>query len=219
MHVWLKCRSDKIITIMLLIVCAIFILGGAVNNGFSWFVMAIPFVVVYVKLLKGFNQPQKACLIALLLLFCSPIFIDKSHSTLFYPCLGSKVTLAKGWGYVQFVGSKHYSLIKPDALRDYANVKVGEMLLKPLKVFSSPVEMTMSEMGVSFADFGTTLEPVFMDKTGNSYSINSYSFNNEIRRGSIKTDDLSDTEELQSYWTERLGLLMTWPVWPVILLS
>lgn len=213
-----SCSSKNI---FILIISIVFISGGAVNNGFSWFVPAIPFAVIFVLQLRYFSKKQTIWIVISMIVVCMPLAWNHSKNNILYPYLNTEVRFNSGWGYHQFYDSKYYSLVSPENISSSRKHEVlqPKFYSQTLVLLEDSIPMHMSKMSVSHADFGTSLIPVFEDANENLFSIYAVNLIDGIQKGTIESNDLQAVENLQSLLTRCLGNLMYWPLIPIIILS
>ena len=209
----MKFLSDKVTNNIIFFVCGTFILGGAVNTGFSDFLGAVPFFITYVYRLINFEHPHKVLLIVVLLIICSPVFIKESQSTFFYPCIGTTVELKSGWGYMVFKGDDEKYLASPEEI--LGNIKnPSSHIIQSIKVFSSKKELKIIEVTSILSQ-----SVMLSDELGMLYSISPSELLKEVNSGNIKSKLLEGAESLESTPVRMLGYLMLWPIAPMILIQ
>lgn len=192
-------------------ICFIFILGGAANIGLTSFFMSLPFWILFYWRLCNYKKQTKIIVLLVTILTCSPL-IPKEDNPLFFPDIGEKIQIDSNWVFKKYSDSKYLSLWKYDPLDNdsYATSTVQ---------INKTIRLEMIKVSVSHPELGTSLWPVFIDKNGVEYTISESSLIEGVKDGSIISHDLIGTTNLQSRWTFYLGLLMGWPLIPIILLS
>ena len=78
--------------LFLLIICCLFILSGAVNNGFSRWVPAIPFLFLAIWSARDFSQKSRVVIAGVMMLL-SWIIWPAEDNSLIYPYVGEPVYL------------------------------------------------------------------------------------------------------------------------------
>jgi hypothetical protein len=213
---------QNILRWVIIVISMIFIAGGAVNNGSTWFLMAIPFAVVFAFAIRPFSQTQKHLLVACLIALCLPLAWKHSENKLLYPYLGSRVEFLPGWGYEKYGSEEYFSLVDPESVsfrmeypKQYEDKNWSDLKL----VSSESSHMRMVVMEVSHADLGIHLQPVFEDERGMRYTLGAHELSKELKLGTVKSEDLKDTTRLQSEWSFWLGRLMWYPSLPFMALK
>jgi len=226
--------SGTWINISLLALSILFMAGGAVNNGFTWFLLAIPFVILFFIQLRYFSKIQVAGILIVVIVILIPLGWNHPENRLLYPYLGAVAEFQQGWGYEQFSDSKYFSLVSPESVpfsRKFAASQPEFFTLK-LVMLDGPVVMTMVRVGASHPDFSTVLRPIFKDSKGDLFSVNSDRLLEGIENGTVISDDLQNVKSLptgglnqgefkilQSRWSWLLGNLMYGPLFPFIIIS
>jgi hypothetical protein len=84
---------DSPLKIILICVCALFTFGGAVNQGLSGFIFAIPFLLLWIILI--FNSGKKIVIISLIVLLLILILyvLRVKESAIFFPANGKEIVL------------------------------------------------------------------------------------------------------------------------------
>ncbi len=218
------------VNILLLSISIVFMAGGAVNNGFSGFFFAIPFMILFLFQLRHFTLIQVMGILCLVLVLLIPLRWNQPENKLLYPYLGSVVEFQKEWGYEHYEDSHYTSLVPPK----YAATSFddeGRLLDIPTATRDTPTTMRMVRMEVSTADFGMQLKPIFEDSQGQRFSVYSRELFEGIDEGNVVSNDLKkvnrkpvllggfteNSDPLQSRWSQYLGNLMYWPMAPVII--
>lgn len=83
--------------------------------------------------------------------------------------------------------------------------------------FELPMTLTMSEVHVGHPNLGTQLEPIFIDKENQQYQSPNHRLLRTIKKGRIISKDLAEVSDLQSRWSWSLGILMAWPIFPILM--
>ena len=212
---WIK--AFKLVTFKkpLLVLSILMILAGAVNNGFTWFLLAIPYLILFLYLIKKFFKKQAIRLITAVSLAVILLGYDHSHNVLLYPYLGSEIQLTDGWGYQRFESSEvHY-------LKDFTGRldETSPSYISKQDLFQQPLKLTLSEIHATHPDMVLSLEPIFTTQTGDKLQISESELFKSIKEGRILSKDLDGVTNLQSRWTYWLSALLMWPRLPMMILG
>jgi len=198
-------------------ICALFIVGGAVNNGMTGSLMAVPFFIVFFLKLKSYDTRKRVFWLLLLILICAPLEWNKPKNTILYPYLNTEAEIKSGWGYEKH--SDYYTLISPEAIE----FKIKSKKIPPfihsrnIVVFDKDIRVKMDRMHVSHSEFSTHLLPVYLADDGTEYLIFTDDLFKGVSTGTIKSSALVGVDNLQSSWTISLGNLMSWPMAPAFI--
>ncbi|WP_235956109.1 hypothetical protein [Grimontia sedimenti] len=200
---------------MKLAVCITFILGGAVNQGFSWFFLAIPFAIAFLFLLKHFSLKLKIALPIFVAVLVYPLTWQHEKNKIIYPYLGDQFTASCGWQAVQysrdFTGYSYETLVpKGGKIYDYYVISK-----RPVPCGS---DWTLTRVFVKHPDLSTLYYPVF-SIGGSEMAMSGYELNEAFASKKLKHDQIDTSYELQSEWTKSLSNLMMWPVAPIMILN
>ncbi|MEZ9369131.1 hypothetical protein AB4140_09955 [Shewanella sp. 10N.286.51.B2] len=204
--------------IVFLTVSLLFIFAGAVNLGFTGFLWATPFMVLFFIIIRDYHKRLKYSLIIIVSMVFAFFMWDKPTNKLIFPYLGAKVELVSGWGYQGAAYSNQFYLIKPDNIENW---RQRSHTNDPFEVvlFDENVTLTMDRVEISHPSFGLSLGVIFTDANGNEFYISPDSLINSVAIGDILSEQLTGVESTQSAWSNNIGLLMAWPMLPVILFS
>jgi hypothetical protein len=187
----------------------IFILSGAINNGWSGQFFAIPFWIFFIIIL--FNSTKKFSLISLTTLLIPYFIFSLDHKTnpILYPILGSQIELVGQWNYVVYSDSPHLKYLAPPSEKDFS----WSAYKTHIKIVT-PLTLELAGIDTSHADFGTQLIGIFRDKNGDTFRFYLNGLKRELSEGTITEDAGSGFKdnEYQSNFSQRLGLLMMWPL-------
>lgn len=205
---WLRSAS--------IVISLVMVAGGSVNNGFTQFFFAIPFLLYYVIQGSKYGLRARACLSVALLIVSVPLFIDASKSRLFYPHIGAELSVLPGaivTGYPEgpSIGPQSLIEIGSTGLHNFSSVEL--MTTLKLKVVG---------VKISHPDFAKSIDLVVMNDDGTQYIFYSGYLYDGIKNGWVLSDDILLNDKLQRTWTICLGSLMLWPLAiliPVTLIS
>jgi len=196
----------------LLILAILMILAGAVNNGFTWFILAIPYLIVFLYLIKKFYKKQALKIIAAVSFAAIPLSYDHPHNVLLYPYIGAEIQLANGLGYIKYESSD------TRYLKDFN----GQLEKEPSRyiaeqaLFSHPLKLTLSRVHADHPDMGLMIYPVFTSQTGESFQIEEGDLFRLIDKGRIVSQDLTGVSNIQSRWSYWLSSFLVWPIIPMM---
>jgi len=193
-------------------ICALFIVGGAANNGMTGCLMAVPFLIVFFLKLKSYDTRIRVFWLLLLILICAPLEWNKPKNTILYPYLDTTAKIKSGWGYEKY--SDYYVLISPESIElERKSKKILPLIhSRNIVVFDKDIRVKMDRMHVSHSEFQTRLLPVYLADDGAEYLIFSDDLTNGVSTGTIESSPLMGVESLQSSWTMSLSNLMLWPM-------
>ena len=200
------------------IVCALFILGGSINRGWSGFFWVIPFVLGLLVIIWPWSMTYKALAVLSVAIPCSVLAWDKSSNSLLYPYLSEQATFQVTWGLTSHGDVS--DLISPDLIHIYTSeTRHGVMYQQQFTALTEPLTLTLQQVDVSNADFGEQRIAIFSDDAGHLYVVYEDSLLRGVAQGTVVSNALNGVTSLQSAWTRYLDLLMMWPMLPVILFS
>lgn len=201
----------KTISYLALIVCALFIGAGAVNQGFSGFLLALPFVAGFIFTLKAFSLKRKVGYIAVVAIFSVPLAWNHEENKIIYPWLGTDFVAKCGWQAVEFeqgyTGHAYYTLIPQ-------GTDINEQYVVSRQTIPCDSVWKLTRVFVHHPDLGTLYYPVF-SIDGFEATMSGYQLNDAFSSKLLEHSQIGSSYELQSSWTNSLSLLMMWPPLPV----
>ena len=194
-------------------------IGGATNNGFSSFVLVIPFIVIFFVKIKPLCHLYQILLLLFLTIVCSCLAWDKPKNILLYPYLNTEIEVMTGWAYIKTSDAMDYQLIAPSSINFWRdNIRHEENYFDDeLVILKKTIHLTMERVEALHVGFSTQLKPVFLDVKGNQFTLFSEDLYEGIRLGTIKSSALENVNSLQSKGTKYFGDLMFWPLLPLFI--
>lgn len=205
----------KIISFFMLATCAVFIVAGAVNQGFSGFTLALPFVAVFLYLLKHFSLKARVITLCGIVLMVLPFAWQHEENTIIYPWNGDEFTASCGWEAItygkEFTGYQYATLV-------FEGAEVDEKHLLSRRAISCEATWTLKRVMVRHPDLTTQYYPVFAIN-GIEATMSGRELNIAFQAGRLTHAYIRHSYELQSEWTQNLSQLMMWPSVPISLLT
>lgn len=198
--------------VLLICVCLLFAAGGAVNQGFSAFVFALPFIRLLYSALPG-RAIHRMAMAAGTTAIMVAISLTAETNRIIYPHIGETFQASCGWDVI----TDKYAPQSIKAIVHQGKYVDADFILDrhPLPCSTS---WTLRRVTLSHPDFGTTYDPVFAVE-GQEFVMHDSDLTAALEAGDISRPGLSSAEQLQSTWTARLGMLMMWPMLPIMLLA
>ena len=203
--------------LVLLIICCFFILSGAVNNGFSRWAPAIPFLFLAIWSARDLSQKTKALIAGVMMLLCWIIWPSEDNS-LIYPHVGEPVYLQGNFVSIKYSMEPHNYIYSPDQTLPAEHVESRTFFGEGPDEISQ--QLVLSGVKTSHPDFSLKLHAVLTDNKGNDYLLREEKLKDGIKDGIIVISgqsSLNHFDSLQTRWSYWLGMGMAWPV-PIILL-
>lgn len=221
----------KIIVWILQIILSLFVLGGAVNDGFSYFIFAIPFAIPF--FIIAYRSKSKIHLFySAFILIISLIFIfTRTHNPLLYPSIGENITFNQPIPVTKFTnknGIFSYDEEVPLFTKNPIDKKYIENEISLPKG-----EYRITSIRIDHPDFGSKYQYFLSNsKTGERFQVgsvvimqkNGWIFNDEASEDLIELAKLTENsdESIKKFKSIRpvffnLSLLMAFPAWPTLL--
>ncbi|MCG9753124.1 hypothetical protein L1D54_22035 [Vibrio brasiliensis] len=201
----------KTISYLTLAVCALFIGAGAVNQGVSGFLLALPFVAGFIFALKAFSFKSKVVYIAVVTIFSISLAWNHEENKIIYPWLGTDFVAKCGWEAVKFeqayTGYDYYTLVPQGA-------EIEEQYVVSRHSIACDSVWKLTRVFARHPDLGTLYYPVF-SIDGYEATMSGYQLNDAFSTKLLKHSQINSSYELQSSWTDSWSLLMMWPALPV----
>ncbi|EJL6398274.1 hypothetical protein NMR73_001221 [Vibrio navarrensis] len=205
----------KIISFFMLATCAAFIVAGAVNQGFSGFTFALPFVAVFLYLLKHFSLKARVIALCGIVLMVLPFTWQHEENTIIYPWSGDEFIASCGWEAItygkEFTGYQYATLV-------FEGGEVDEKHLLSRRPISCEATWALKRVLVRHPDLSTQYYPVF-SIDGFEATMSGRELNTAFQAGRLTHAHIARSYELQSEWTQDLSQLMMWPSVPISLLT
>ena len=207
--------SNKFLLATVIFVCAIFTFGGAVNLGFSGFLMALPFMILWV--LTASMAGKKTILISFVIFLAILFFyfLKLNESKIFFPANNREIVLNQDACF-DFYTSEHSNpkenFILANSLAselECLNNKQSKSSVKRSRIVIKGTKFKIFKTEVSWADFGEHFRAVVQDSEGTLTIFNPEIF--DFTDGTKLTED-----NLRQPYLYYPSLLMYWPVFPVI---
>ncbi|WP_010448466.1 hypothetical protein [Vibrio rotiferianus] len=201
----------KTISYLTLAVSALFIGAGAVNQGVSSFLLALPFVAGFILTLKAFPLKGKVGYVAVVTILSIPLVWNHEENKIIYPWLGTDFVAKCGWEAVKFEqGYTGYDY--PTLIPLGADIEEQYVVSRHSVTCGSVWKLT--RVFVRHPDLGTLYYPVF-SIDGYEATMSGYQLNDAFSSKLLKHSQINSSYELQSSWTDNWSLLMMWPALPV----
>ncbi|UFN68424.1 hypothetical protein LN249_08730 [Vibrio alginolyticus] len=201
----------KTTSYLTLAICALFIGAGAVNQGVSGFLLALPFVGGFVFTLRAFSLKKKVGYIAVVAIFSIPLLWNHEENQIIYPWLGTNFVAKCGWEAVKFeqdyIGYDYYTLVPQGE-------DIEEQYVISRHSITCDSVWRLTRVFVRHPDLGTLYYPVF-SINGYEATMSGYQLNEAFSSRLLKHSQIGSSSELQSSWTDSWSLLMLWPALPV----
>ncbi len=200
---------------LILFVCLIFIAAGAVNQGGSAFLFALPFVVAFIYVLRSFSIKTKITLIAVAAILIVPLAWKHEVNKMIYPWIGSEFIATCDWEAIQYEpGYTDYSY----ATLVQKGAEIDEQYV--INRFEIPCDDTweLTRVFVQHPDLGTLYYPVF-SIAGYEATMSGHALDDAFKSQMLVHSQIHSSGELQSEWTNSLSLLMMWVAIPIWLLT
>ena len=208
---WIKC--------VLLVICCLFILSGAVNNGITRWLYGIPFVFLAIWLTHDWPGKIRAPL-AIIMVLLSWLIWPSEDNRLIYPYVGESLYLEGDFVSVRYSGESHYYIHKlnelPPADLLESQTGFGDKSDETLRT------LLLSGVNTSHPDFSLKLYAILVDENGNHHFLSEDMLKEGINNGTISTSEhspLNTMESLQTRWSYWLGMGMAWPALVIMLLQ
>lgn len=198
--------------------CFIFIMAGAVNQGFTGPLLSVPFAFIGVFLIYKKVSSVKFKMLAITLAFIPGYFLfsDHTENILIYPYIGEEITLTCDWEaryYPREFDGFTYGSIAPSNYTKYPED------LTSIKKLPCGTKLTLKRILVRHPDLGTSYNPVFLAQNGEKFVMTNYNFSDVLESGIIDLNGINHPYQLQSGWSFNLSTLMMYPVSPMILFN
>ncbi len=212
--------TSTVRNVFFLTVSLLFILSGAVNVGFSGFFFAIPFLIVFFKLIKNYSKKYKYSLITVVAIVCMFFIWDKPNNKIIFPYIDSQAEIVAGWAYIKTSDTNYFYLIAPESIDRWKNYSDNTSPIE-LVVLDKNLELTMVsvESETEYPTFITYFKIIFTDSNGVNYYMYPERLLKGIAVGDIKSNELKGVKSFQSTWTKYLGNIMLWPMLPIIIFN
>lgn len=214
-----KIVKNRFLLSTVIFICALFTFSGAVNLGFSGFLMATPFLGLWIiiALMAG----RKIIIISLMifLLLILPFYILKvTTSAIYFPANGKEIVLKQDACFNVYTNKytpPFEDFILADSLvneEDCLRTKQSVEDVKKSKIVVKGTKYRIEKTELSHADFGEHFHAIVHDSDGKLTIFNPKIF--DFSNGSKLTE-----KDLQQPYLYYPSLLMNWPVFPLILKS
>ncbi len=194
-----------------LLLSGLFVLSGAVNQGFSLFIFAVPFLIWFVFLSLLFSHAVRIMSFCFLILcYCSYNAASEGTNKIFYPYVGSTITLSGEWLSVK------NAIIYPKIGEDISGRNLSHV------DFNNGTKCIIDAVEVTHPDF-TEVRVAMVSCNNKVYEVRESTINEYYGKG-IYMEGVSnkggETEVLlQSEWSLRLSDIMAWPLIFLILFA
>jgi len=225
----------KYLKIPVIALSVIICLGGAANSGGFYFIPAIPFMILLMFLVRGYEKRYRT-MAAVFITICIFTSVTRDWNPFFYPILigGTATVLEDGYQITYSDGSGGFRFLS--SLEGYIHDSRKEDLTERLRRFvDDPFETVIMTGDGDFSGIdNVTIKKI---KRGNIFRVTGIShdhsdFGDDINVVTTVGEFFhSDTDpgdgdyavrldgEVQSGWSRALGNLMRYPVYLIILLS
>tara|TARA_Y100001956_G_C4124778_1_gene189475 strand:+ start:2803 stop:3492 length:690 start_codon:yes stop_codon:yes gene_type:complete len=209
----------RIIFLFIVILCFVFLLAGAVNQGFTKFFLALPFAPVYAW--AWYKLSKKWWVLPVVTTALGLVILGWNAPTnkIIYPTIGDTFQASCGWEIVEYepgyTFSSHLSLEK---IKSEPDEHGQRYVVSRQRIPCDDNQWQLVEVQISHHDLGTSFEPVFR-VAQQLVRLNSYEFNEALKLGELTHPDITLPYQLQSNWTFNLSMLMMWPMTPVMLVT
>jgi|GEM_PF-3665461 len=196
--------TRKVIWIAILFICYLFIVGGAVNAGFSRFAMAVPFMVI--ALLVSIFSLRSAKIAAVTIFFSGlAIFtsLTIAKNPIIFPILDNgKIIILQDGYYERFSdGSGGFLSTEEKEWVDSGTTVFDDVSYMPVKAGE---EFKVKAVSFSAPDFNSQVNIV--TEVG---QLSEYTWNNvSDRYGKV----IETNKSVYVWWAEKLSFLMYWPI-------
>jgi len=199
--------QKKIIFWILYLIGIIFVLSGAVNNGFSRFFMAIPFMILICLVGKfGIKRNKLFYFSIFMVIFSIIVNLTQTKNPLIYPVLSN--------GYIEILEDGYHieysdgsgMFISEEERNDRNFIYSEDTIFTDLK---KGEKYKVIGIKVAHPEFGTNVKLVTEVGQFSEYDYKSF-------EGSQK---INVNKNVQSSWSKKLSFLMLWPLFPGIFLS
>lgn len=202
----------------IMIVCAIFTYGGAVNLGWSGFTMAVPFMALWFLIARKSNKPLMIASAIIFMMILGFYGLKKTNNDIFYPANGMTITLNKDSCFNSYArkyedNKSNYILISEfkntdDCLNSHQSMPD---VIKS-KLVPAGTSYIISRTEVSHADMGEQFVAYATDTDGEVYISDPSLFNKDAST----VLDISDLRRPYFYYP---SVLMMWPLFPILIFS
>lgn len=211
----IKAIADhRILANSIMLVCAIFTYGGAVNLGFSGFAMAVPFMALWSFI--AYHSPKLLKIISgiIFIIICGFYALKKTDNNIFYPANGIEITLNKNSCFDSYFSSNQkYVLISYSKTpEDCITGKNSMGAVYNSKVVLAGAKYTITRTDTSYANLGEQAIAYLNDIDGEVYVF-------ELSRFNKADGAVLKQSDLRQYYLYYPSLLMYWPVFPILIFT
>lgn len=201
--------KHKIFLWILYLIGILFILGGAVNNGFSRFFMAIPFMILVSLISKIWLKNDKLFYFSISLIILSiATNLTQTKNHFLYPILSDGyIEILKDGYHIEFSDGSG-SFITEEEKNNEHQILPENIIYTRL---SKGDKFKVTGIKITHPEFGTNI-----NLTTNIGRFSTYDYQPINAEQSL---NIKINKEIQTEWSSKLGLLMLWPLFPVMLLS
>jgi hypothetical protein len=217
-----KLRENIVFRYLVIFVCFIFILGAALNDGWSGWFWGLPFIFV-MHMVLPVHSKQKSTIVFIALIFMIGVSYGKSNSPFVYPAIGDQIEVKE---IIPTIVLESYLGTRPNY--DYVGMK-EEMESGRCQscgeagVISVGTVLVLERIIPTHADFGLGHEFIFSDTNGKLLQVSDNALwrVNEDGLGSfcsrVNWDNCA--EDPMHPFLRLLASLMYYPALPLIAIS
>jgi len=192
---------------LLLTLCGLFILSGALNRGFSEYFFAIPFLLYFI-LLSSTSGILTKVLSSTFLLFCIGAYQASASgkNTLIYPYVGKEVKIESEWIAIESESREYLALLWPS--KENTSITVPNSSI--LKI-SQQESCRIIKVVVGHPDLSESRKAILKCGT-RSVVISEKTINDHLGQEITLEEKGLQSVILQRPWVIALTALMAWPV-------